>query len=110
MGAYYLSRNLEVLAVNGRLVVIGLQGGRRAELDLCVLLAKRAALLATTLRGRPDEEKAAIIASVREHVWPLIADGRVRPVVQARLPLEQAALAHQMLEESEHVGKVLLTL
>ena len=109
MGAYYLSRNLEALAVSGRLVVIGLQGGRRAELDLSALMAKRAAVLATTLRSRTDAEKAAIIASVREHVWPLIADGAVRPVVHARLPLEQAALAHRMVEESDHVGKVLLT-
>jgi putative PIG3 family NAD(P)H quinone oxidoreductase len=110
MGAYYFARNLDALAVNGRLVVIGLQGGRRAELDLSAIMAKRAAVLATTLRARPDAEKAAIIASVREHVWPLLADGSVRPVVHARLPLDQAPLAHRMVEESDHVGKVLLTL
>jgi putative PIG3 family NAD(P)H quinone oxidoreductase len=108
-GARYLARNVEVLATNGRLVVIGLQGGRRAELDLAALLEKRAAVLATSLRARPPEEKAAIVASVHENVWPLVVDGRVRPVVHARLPLDRAAEAHRILEESSHVGKVLLT-
>ncbi len=110
MGAAYLGRNVEVLAQNGRLVVLGLQGGRKAELDLGMLLAKRAAVLATSLRARPAGEKAAIVASVREHVWPLLADGAVRPVVHARMPLEHAADAHRLLESSRHVGKVLLTL
>jgi len=109
MGAKYLSRNVDVLATNGRLVVIGLQGGRRAELDLGQLLAKRAAVLATSLRSRPEAEKAAIVASVIEHVWPLIADGVVRPVIHARMPLAQAAQAHRLVESSAHIGKVLLT-
>jgi putative PIG3 family NAD(P)H quinone oxidoreductase len=109
MGASYLSRNLEVLAVGGRLVVIGLQGGATAELDLSRLLRKRAALLATTLRARPPAEKSAILASVVEHVWPLVADGVVKPVVHARLPLESVREAHRLVEESGHVGKVLLT-
>ncbi|MFZ0159156.1 MAG: NAD(P)H-quinone oxidoreductase [Kineosporiaceae bacterium] len=109
MGAKYLSRNVDVLATNGRLVVIGLQGGRRAELDLGQLLAKRAAVLATSLRSRPETEKAAIVASVIEHVWPLIADGVVRPVIHARMPLAQAAQAHRLVESSVHIGKVLLT-
>jgi putative PIG3 family NAD(P)H quinone oxidoreductase len=109
MGAKYLSRNVDVLATNGRLVVIGLQGGRRAELDLGQLLAKRAAVLATSLRSRPEAEKAAIVASVIEHVWPLIADGVVRPVIHARMPLAQAAQAHRLVESSVHIGKVLLT-
>lgn len=109
MGASYLSRNLEVLAVGGRLVVIGLQGGATAELDLGRLLRKRAALLATTLRARPAAEKAAILASVVEHVWPLVADGLVKPVVHDRLPLESVREAHRLVEESGHVGKVLLT-
>jgi putative PIG3 family NAD(P)H quinone oxidoreductase len=108
MGASYLARNVDVLATNGRLVVIGLQGGTKAELDLGRLLAKRAAVLATTLRSRPREEKAAIVASVREHVWPLLESGRVRPVVDRVLPVEQAAEAHRVVEASEHVGKVLL--
>ncbi|MFJ3879405.1 NAD(P)H-quinone oxidoreductase [Streptomyces sp. NPDC090077] len=110
MGAKYLARNLDALAVNGRLAVIGLQGGVKAELDLRTLLAKRAAVTATSLRARPLEEKAAIIAAVREHVWPLIAAGRVRPVVHAAYPIAQAPEAHRVLEASTHVGKLLLTL
>lgn len=110
MGAKYLARNVSALAVNGRLVVIGLQGGRKAELDLGLLLSKRAAVLATSLRSRPTPEKASIVASVVEHVWPLITDGVVTPVIHTRLPLEQVAEAHRIVEASEHVGKVLLTL
>jgi putative PIG3 family NAD(P)H quinone oxidoreductase len=110
MGAAYLTRNVEVLATNGRLVVIGMQGGTRGELDLAALLAKRAAVIATSLRARPAAEKATIVAAVREHVWPLLASGRVRPVIQSRHPLADAASAHRELEASAHVGKVLLTL
>jgi putative PIG3 family NAD(P)H quinone oxidoreductase len=109
MGARYLARNVDVLAVNGRLVVIGLQGGRKAELDLGTLLAKRAAVLGTTLRARPVDEKSAIVASVRENVWPLVASGAVRPIIHTRLPLDQVAEAHRLVESSQHVGKVLLT-
>jgi putative PIG3 family NAD(P)H quinone oxidoreductase len=109
MGASYLARNLDVLATNGRLVVIGMQGGTRAELNLGALFEKRAALLATSLRARPAAEKAAIVASVREHVWPLIESGDVRPVVDTTFPLDRAAEAHRRLDASEHVGKVLLT-
>jgi putative PIG3 family NAD(P)H quinone oxidoreductase len=109
MGAKYLGRNVEALAVNGRLVVIGLQGGRQAELDLGMLLAKRAAVLATSLRARPLEEKAAIVAAVREHVWPLVAAGDVRPVVDRSYPMSEAAEAHRYIDSGEHVGKVLLT-
>ena len=109
MGAKYLARNLAVLAVNGRLVIIGLQGGAKAEINLGQLLAKRAAVIATTLRARPPAEKATIVAAVREHVWPLIAAGRVRPVIHATFPMSQASAAHAVVEESSHVGKVLLT-
>jgi putative PIG3 family NAD(P)H quinone oxidoreductase len=109
MGAKYLGRNVDVLATAGRLVVIGLQGGTKAELDLGTLLRKRAAVLATTLRSRPAAEKATIVASVREHVWPLVADGVVRPVVHERIPLAEAARAHTLVEASGHIGKVLLT-
>lgn len=110
MGAAYLARNLDVLAVNGRLVVIGLQGGARGELDLGALLRKRGAVIATSLRARPLAEKAAIVSAVREHVWPLIESGQVRPVVHATVPLAEAARAHELLDDSEHVGKVVLTL
>ncbi|MFI7586127.1 NAD(P)H-quinone oxidoreductase [Spongisporangium articulatum] len=109
LGAKYLARNVEVLATAGRLVVIGMQGGVRAELDLGKLMAKRAAVMATSLRARPAAEKAAIVASVREHVWPLVVDGRVKPVVHERLPLAQARQAHELLESSQHIGKVVLT-
>jgi NADPH:quinone reductase-like Zn-dependent oxidoreductase len=109
MGAKYLARNVDSLAVNGRLVVIGLQGGVAAELDLGQLLRKRGAVIATSLRARPASEKATIVAAVREHVWPLVAAGRVRPVVHSRYPLAQAPQAHRELESSGHIGKILLT-
>jgi putative PIG3 family NAD(P)H quinone oxidoreductase len=108
MGASYLARNLAALAVNGRLVVIGRQGGSRAELDLGVLQAKRASLFATTLRARPDHEKAAVVSAVREHVWPLIDAGQVEAVVDRELPMEQAAQAHRVMAAGQHVGKILL--
>jgi len=110
MGAKYLDRNVRSLAVNGRLVVIGLQGGTKAELDLGLLLNKRAAVLATSLRGRPEAEKAAIIASVREHVWPLIADGTIAPVIDRRMPITEISQAHDRMEASEHIGKMVLTM
>jgi NADPH:quinone reductase-like Zn-dependent oxidoreductase len=108
VGAAYLRRNLEALATNGRLVVIGLQGGTRAELDLGAMMARRAAMIVTSLRYRPPEEKAAICRSVVEHVWPLLESGDIRPVVDRVLPLAEAAEAHRVVEASEHVGKVLL--
>ncbi len=108
VGAAYLSRNVDVLAVGGRLVVIGLQGGGRGELDLGALLVKRASVAATSLRARPAAEKAAIVAAVREHVWPAVEAGAVRPVVDRVLPLDDAAQAHRVLESSTHIGKVLL--
>ena len=109
MGARYLPRNVDLLATSGRLVVIGLMGGRKGELDLGKLLSKRAAVIATSLRARPAAEKAAIVAAVREHVWPLVEDGAVRPIVQGTHPLERAADAHRELEASGHIGKILLT-
>lgn len=109
MGAKYLTRNVDALAVNGRLAIIGLQGGVKAELNLAALLAKRAAITATTLRARPLDEKAAIVAAVREHVWPLVATGRIHPVVHGTFPMREAAEAHRVLESSTHVGKLLLT-
>ena len=109
MGARYLPRNVDLLATSGRLVVIGLMGGRKGERDLGKLLSKRAAVIATSLRARPAAEKAAIVAAVREHVWPLVEDGAVRPIVQGTHPLERAADAHRELEASGHIGKILLT-
>jgi putative PIG3 family NAD(P)H quinone oxidoreductase len=108
MGAKYLDRNVRALAVNGRLAIIGLQGGAKGELNIGALLNKRAAISATSLRARPLAEKAAIVAAVREHVWPLIAAGHIRPVVDRELPMSEAAEAHRVVEASGHVGKVLL--
>jgi putative PIG3 family NAD(P)H quinone oxidoreductase len=109
MGAKYLERNVSVLADEGRLVVIGLQGGVKAELDLGQLLRKRGAVIATALRSRPVDGKAAICASVVEHVWPLVADGKVKPIVHRVLPMELAAEAHRIVEAGSHSGKVLMT-
>ena len=108
MGAAYLGRNVDVLATNGRLVVIGMQGGVKGELNLATLLGKRGAVLATSLRARPPAEKAAIVAAVEEHVWPLVADTVVRPVVHKVFALADVREAHRCVEESTHVGKVLL--
>lgn len=108
MGAKYLDPNVRALAVNGRLAVIGMQGGVKGELNLGALMAKRAAVTATTLRGRPAVEKAAIVAAVREHVWPLIPAGRVRPVVDQVVGMADAGAGHRVLEAGGHVGKVLL--
>jgi putative PIG3 family NAD(P)H quinone oxidoreductase len=109
MGASYLERNVSALATEGRLVVIGMQGGVKGEVNLSTLLGKRGAIIATTLRARPVEEKSAICAAVVEHVWPLVESGDVRPIVHTSFPLERAGDAHREIEASSHVGKVLLT-
>ncbi|MDQ1710886.1 MAG: hypothetical protein QOE45_336 [Frankiaceae bacterium] len=108
IGAKYLGRNVTALATNGRLVVIGLQGGTKGELDLGALLAKRGSVHATSLRGRPVREKAVIVAEVLANVWPLVEAGDVRPVVDRVLPLAEAAEAHRIVAAGEHVGKVVL--
>ncbi|WP_030805834.1 NAD(P)H-quinone oxidoreductase [Streptomyces sp. NRRL F-2799] len=108
MGAKYLGRNVETLAVNGRLMIIGMQGGTKGELNIGLLLGKRGTVSATSLRARPLSEKAAIVAAVREHVWPLIASGVVRPVVDREVPMTDAAEGHRVVEGSGHIGKVLL--
>ena len=108
MGASYLDRNIHALATGGRLIVIGLQGGLKAELDLGALHAKRGFIIATALRTRPDDEKAAIVEGVREHVWPLVDSGLVRPIIYTYVPMPDASQAHQILEASTHIGKVLL--
>ena len=108
VGGPYLARNIAALAPNGRLVIIGLQGGTRAELDLGALLGRRASVIGTTLRGRPLHEKKEIVRQVRGQLWPMVVDGRVRPVVHTTLPITQAAEAHRLLESSAHVGKIVL--
>ncbi|MGW2146718.1 NAD(P)H-quinone oxidoreductase [Nonomuraea bangladeshensis] len=108
MGAKYLAGNLKVLRTGGRLVIIALQGGSKAEINLGALMAKRASVHGTTLRARPVDEKGAIVRSVVENVWPLVTGGAVRPVVYAEVPMSDAAEAHRMLDSGEHVGKILL--
>src|SRR3954466_16203081 len=111
MGAKYLARNLDALAVGGRLVSIGMQGGTKAELDLGTLMRKRASVHATTLRSRPPTGpggKAEIVAAVRHDVWPDVERGVVRPIIEDRLPMSRAADAHALVEASDHIGKVLL--
>ena len=109
MGASYLTRNVDALASDGRLVIIGMQGGRKAELDLGTLMAKRGSVISTGLRARPKEQKAAIVAAVREHDWPLVENGTIRPVIDQRLPITEAAEAHRVMMASTHTGKLLLT-
>jgi putative PIG3 family NAD(P)H quinone oxidoreductase len=108
MGGSYLARNLAALAPDGRLAIIGLQGGRRAELDLAALAATRGVISATLLRPRPPTDKARIVQGVRREVWPLIEAGAIRPVIDRRLPMTEAAEAHRVVEANAHVGKVLL--
>jgi putative PIG3 family NAD(P)H quinone oxidoreductase len=111
MGAKYLARNVEALAIGGRLVTIGMQGGTKAELDLSKLMTKRASVHAATLRARPATGhggKAEIVAAVLHDVWPDVERGSIRPIVDRRLPMSRAAEAHQVVEASEHIGKVLL--
>jgi putative PIG3 family NAD(P)H quinone oxidoreductase len=108
MGAKYLDANTAALAPDGRLVIIGLQGGSRAELDLGRLLSRRCSVTATSLRGRPVEQKAAIVARVADTVWPMYAAGRIRAAPETRFGLADAAQAHSRLESGENVGKILL--
>lgn len=111
VGASYLDRNVDALAPDGRLVVIGFQGGVTGELNLGKLLGKRAGVIATALRSRPVDGpsgKARIVDAVVENVWPMIADGRVRPIIGARLPVTEAAEAHRLLGSGEVTGKVVL--
>jgi putative PIG3 family NAD(P)H quinone oxidoreductase len=108
MGASYLARNLNTLATEGRLIVIGFQGGSRAEIDLRTLFVKRAAVFSASLRARPVGEKTTICAEVVEHVWPLVADGTIRTVIGRTLPLTEAAEAHRLMESGENTGKIVL--
>jgi putative PIG3 family NAD(P)H quinone oxidoreductase len=108
MGAKYLEPNVAALATEGRLVIIGMQGGSRGEVDLGALMSKRAAVVATTLRARPTEEKTAICRAVEEHVWPLVEAGTVRPTVGAEISLDDVAEAHTLMEGGGHTGKILL--
>jgi putative PIG3 family NAD(P)H quinone oxidoreductase len=109
MGAAYLDANVDALAGDGRLLVIGLQGGRKGTLDLGRLLAKRGSVTGTSLRGRPAEKKAAICAEVARSVWPLIEGGTIRPAPETRFPAVEVVAAHTRLASGENTGKILLT-
>lgn len=109
MGASYLDRNLRSLALDGRLVEIGLMGGSEAPLDVERVLRRRLTITGSTLRPRSVEEKSAIAAALLEQVWPLLERGRVKPIVYRTFPLRNAAEAHRMMETSEHIGKLVLT-
>jgi putative PIG3 family NAD(P)H quinone oxidoreductase len=108
MGAAYLDRNVEALATNGRVAIIGMQGGTRGELDVGALMRKRGALIAATLRARPTEEKAAICRAVEEHVWPLVESGAIKMIVGAEIALDDVAEAHALMDAGGHTGKILL--
>jgi putative PIG3 family NAD(P)H quinone oxidoreductase len=108
MGAKYLGVHVDLMAPEARLVVIGMQGGVTAELNLAALMAKRGSVTATSLRARPVAEKAAICRGVVESVWPLLADGTIRPTRQTVYPLAEAAAAHTRLESGDHTGKIVL--
>jgi NADPH2:quinone reductase len=110
VGAKYLQQNIDALADYGRLIIIGLQGGTKAEINLGQLLSKRAAVIGTALRPRTVAEKGIIMSAVREEVWPMLADGRITPLVAKTFPLDQVAEAHRYFDSGEHMGKVLLLL
>jgi putative PIG3 family NAD(P)H quinone oxidoreductase len=106
----YVARNLEVAALEGRIVVISLLGGARAEINLGLILTKRLTLTGSTLRSRTVAQKAEVAEAVRKNVWPLLATGRVRPVIHATFPLAEASEAHRLMETSNHIGKIVLTI
>lgn len=111
MGAAYLDRNVDALANDGRVVIIGMQGGIMAELNIAKLMGKRAGVIGTTLRARPatgPSSKADVVQATVDNVWPMIADGRVKPVIGAEFPIQEAAAAHELLNSGDVSGKVLL--
>jgi NADPH:quinone reductase len=110
VGGDYVARNLDVLATDGRLVQIAFLHGSRVELNLVTVMRQRLTLTGSTLRPRSVEEKGAIARALLEHVWPLFANGRIRPVIDRTFPLDRAADAHRYLESGQHIGKVLLTI
>jgi putative PIG3 family NAD(P)H quinone oxidoreductase len=105
----YVARNLEIAALDGRIVVISLLGGTRAEINMGLILTKRLTLTGSTLRARTVAQKAEVADAVRKNVWPLLAAGRVRPTIHATFPLAEASEAHRLMETSNHIGKIVLT-
>lgn len=108
MGAGYLKRNLDSLNFDGRLFIIGLQGGATAEINLASLLARRITVQGAGLRNRTPENKAVIVKEVEKNVWPAIIADKVKPIVYKYFPLSEAAEAHRLMESSKHIGKILL--
>jgi len=108
VGGDYLARNAAAAALEGRIAVIATQGGVKAELDLRVLMSKRLTITASTLRPQSVENKGRIAAALREHVWPLFESRGLKPVIHARFPLADAALAHKLMESGAHIGKIVL--
>lgn len=106
----YVARNLDIAALEGRIVVISLLGGARAEVNFGLVLSKRLTITGSTLRARTVAQKAAVAAAVQKNVWPLLTAGRVRPVVHATFPLAEASEAHRLMETSNHIGKIVLTI
>jgi len=108
IGGEYVQKNLDVLAMDGRLVQIGVQGGARADVNLATIMQRRLTVTGSTLRARPVADKAAIASAVREHVWPLLEARTVAPIIHATFPLRDAADAHRLMESSAHIGKIVL--
>tara|TARA_B110000116_G_scaffold208280_1_gene183746 strand:+ start:74 stop:712 length:639 start_codon:yes stop_codon:yes gene_type:complete len=108
VGGPYLDSNLSLLNLDGRLVIIALMGGARAEINLATLMRRRLIVTGTTLRARTIAQKGAVVDAVRTRVWPLVESGRVRPVIHRRLPWSEAVDAHRVMEASTHIGKLLL--
>ena len=108
VGGDYLARNVAAAALEGRIALIATQGGAKAELDLRLLMTKRLTLTASTLRSQPVENKGRIARALRENVWPLFASRGLKPVIHARFPLADAALAHELMESDLHIGKIVL--
>jgi NADPH2:quinone reductase len=106
----YVARNLDIAALEGRVVVISLLGGSRAEVNMGLILAKRLTLTGSTLRARTIAQKAEVADAVRKNIWPLLETGRVRPVIHATFPLAEASEAHRLMETSNHIGKIVLTI
>ena len=110
VGGDYLERNMSLLNLDGRLVIIALMRGATAEINLATLMRRRLFVTGSTLRARTVEQKAAVVEAARARVWPRVETGAVRPVVYQRLPLAQAAEAHRLMESSTHIGKLLLVM
>ncbi|NBE50422.1 NAD(P)H-quinone oxidoreductase [Streptomyces boluensis] len=108
VGGQYLERNVQSLTVDGRLVVIGLQGGLEGQLNLAEMVFKRLSVFGTTLRTRSAEQKAAIVAEVQKKIWPMIESGAVQLVIDQTVPMSEAAEAHRLIDTGRHIGKILL--